>query len=115
MPRGRMWLGEEHDLILIERSRLTEPIVVEVDRPAAFRPRLVGFWRAGQFHVITRMVATRREHDAIYHRVLTDRGAFDLRHIRRMDPASLRLRRVWELCAEHEVVPIARRPSGRRL
>jgi hypothetical protein len=40
--------------------------------------------------------------------VLTDRGAFDLRYIRRMDPVTLRARRRWELCAELEAISVAR-------
>jgi hypothetical protein len=96
--------------LFIERSRVTEPITVELDRPQAFRPRLVGFWRGTEFHQVTRVVATRREHDATYHRVVTDRGVFELRHTRRMDPHSLRVRRVWEVCAQLDAVPIARLP-----
>jgi hypothetical protein len=87
-----------------------EPVVVEIDRPMAYRPRLVGFWRGTEFHLITRVVATRREHDAIYHRVVTDRGAFDLRCVRQMDPRTLRIWRAWQLCAELEAVPVARLP-----
>jgi len=96
------------ELLFIERAERADPVVVEVDRPLAFRPRLVGFWRAKDFYTITRIVAVRREHDVTYYRVLTDRGAFDLRHIRRMNPTTLRSRRVWEVCAELETVPIAR-------
>ena len=96
------------DLLFIERAERAEPIVIEVDRPLAFRPRLVGFWRGTEFHLITRVVAVRREHDVAYHRVLTDRGAFDLRYIRRMDPSTLKARRHWELCAELDAVPVAR-------
>jgi hypothetical protein len=98
------------DLIFIERARTLEPVVVEIDRPMAYRPRLVGFWRGTEFHLITRVVATRREHDAIYHRVVTDRGAFDLRCVRQMDPRTLRVRRAWQLCAELETIPVARLP-----
>jgi hypothetical protein len=98
------------DWLFIERSRVTEPVVVEVDRPLAYRPRVVGFWRGMDFHVVTRLVATRREHDATYYRVVTDRGAFDIRNIRRMDPRTLRIWRAWELCAELDAVPLARLP-----
>lgn len=96
------------DLLFIERAERADPIVIEVDRPLAFRPRLVGFWRGTEFHLITRVAAVRREHDVTYHRVLTDRGAFDLRYIRRMDPSTLKARRHWELCAELDAVPVAR-------
>jgi hypothetical protein len=97
-------------VLFVERARLGEPVVVELDRPQAFRPRLVGFWRATDFYLIKRVVTTRREHDAVYHRVVTDRGAFDLRYVRRMDSRALRTWRTWELCAELDMVPIARRP-----
>jgi hypothetical protein len=96
------------DLLFVQRAERADSIVVEIDRPQAFRPRLVGFWRDNEFYLITRMVATRREHDAIYHRVVTDHGAFDLRYIRRMHPLTLRPRRHWEVCAELDVIPIAR-------
>jgi hypothetical protein len=95
-------------LLLIERARVAEPVAVEVDRPLAHRPRVTGFWRGTEFHLVTRLIATRQEHDATYYRVLTSRGAFDLRNIRRMEPLTLRIRRVWELCAELDVVPVAR-------
>ena len=112
--RRRQPAGEARDfprgseLVFIERMEHDDPIVVEVDRPMAFRPRLVGFWRENEFYLITRVVTTRREHDVTYHRVLTDRGAFDLRYIRRMDPITLRARRHWELCAELEAISVAR-------
>jgi hypothetical protein len=95
-------------MVLIERARVAEPVAVEVDRPLAPRPRLTGFWRGREFHLVKRLIAVRHEHDAAYYRVLTSRGVFDLRNIRRMDPLTLRIRRVWELCAELEVVPVAR-------
>lgn len=110
-PRfGRRGAREEQpqDLLFIHRTARADPIAVEVDRPLAFRPRLVGFWRGEEFHLIARVVTVRREHDAIYHRVVTDRGAYDLRYVRRMDPLTLRTRRVWELCAELDTVPVAR-------
>ncbi|MBI3998460.1 MAG: hypothetical protein HY355_05450 [Armatimonadetes bacterium] len=106
--RRRPEAARPHDLLFIQRAERSDPIAVEVDRPLAFHPRLVGFWRGAEFHQITRVVATRREHDAIYYRVLTDRGAFDLRCIRRMDPLTLRPRRVWEVCAELDAIPVAR-------
>jgi hypothetical protein len=89
---------------------MAEPIVVEIDRPMAYRPKVVGFWRGADFHLVVRTVATRREHDATYHRLVTDRGAFDIRNIRRMDPGTLQIWRAWELCAELDAVPLARRP-----
>lgn len=102
--------ADDYDVLLIERAVVTERVAIEVDRPLAFRPRLVGFWRGTEFHLITRVIATRREHDVTYHRVLTPQGGFDLCHVRRMDPLTLRPRHCWELCAELDVVPIARLP-----
>lgn len=98
------------EMLFVERAAVAEPIAVEFDRPLAFRPRLVGFWRGSEFHLIARVVATRREYDATYHRVLTDRGAFDLRSFRRADAVTLRSRRCWEVCAELDAIPLARRP-----
>ncbi len=100
----------DSDLLFIQRAAVSEPVAVEVDRPLAFRPRLMGFWRGTEFYRVIWVVATRLEYGATYHRVLTDRGAFDLRHIRLMDPMTLRPRRVWEVCAELDTVPIARLP-----
>lgn len=96
------------EMLFVERAACAEAIAVEMDRPLAFRPRVVGFWRGTEFYQVTRIVATRREHDATYHRVLTDRGAFDLRFVRRMDPVTLRSRRHWEVCAELDAIPVAR-------
>jgi hypothetical protein len=110
--QARQTGGSEHTLIiLVERRRLAEPVDVEIDRPLAYRPKVVGFWRGGvDFHLVWRVVETRREHDAVYYRLITNRGAFDLRHVRRMHPITLRARREWELCAEHDAVSIGRRP-----
>jgi hypothetical protein len=96
------------ELLFVERASRSEPIVVEVDRPQAFRPRLVGFWLGGQFYLILKVAATRREHDALYHRLVTDGGAFEIRRVRVMDRVSLRSAYRWELCAELDVIPIAR-------
>ena len=106
--KTRVRAKPQTDLLFLERAARSDQIVIEVDRPQAFRPRLVGFWLDGQFYLITRVAATRREHDAIYHRVVTDRGAFDLRCVRVMDPGTLRIRGRWELCAELDAMPIAR-------
>ncbi len=100
----------DQDLLFIQRATVSEPVAVEVDRPLAFRPRVMGFWRGIEFYRVIRVVATRLEYGVTYHRVLTDRGAFDIRHIRRMDPMTLRPRRIWEVCAELDTVPIARLP-----
>lgn len=108
--RGRLGAGPrgDTDLLLIHRADLGEPITVEVDRPLAFRPRLVGFWRGAEFYVIERVFATRREHGVTYHRVLTDRGAYDLRLSRSFDSLTMRPRHAWEVCAELDAVQVAR-------
>jgi hypothetical protein len=98
------------DLLFIHRAAVSEPVAVEVDRPLAFRPRLMGFWRGTEFYRVVRMIATRWEHGVTYYRVLTDRGAFDLHHAMRLDPLTLRPRRVWEVCAELDTIPVARLP-----
>ncbi len=98
------------DLLFIQRAATSDPVAVEVDRPQAFHPRLVGFWRGTEFYRVLRVVATRWEYGVTYYRVVTDRGAFDLRHVRRMDPLTLRARRTWEVCAELDTVPVARLP-----
>ncbi len=98
------------DLLFIQRAAVSEPVAVEVDRPLAFRPRLMGFWRGEEFYRVVRVVATRVEYGVTYHRVLTDRGAFELRHVRCMDPMTLRARRTWEVCAELDTIPVARLP-----
>jgi hypothetical protein len=100
--------AERDDLVFIARAEHHDPVVVELDRPMAFRPRPVGFWWQQEFYRITRIITTRREHDVTYHRVVTDRGAFDLCYIRRMDPITLRARRRWELWAELDAIPVAR-------
>ena len=108
--RGKLAAYGDADLLFIQRAAVSEPVAVEVDRPLAFRPRLMGFWRGMEFYRVIRVVATRLEYGVTYHRLLTDRGAFDLRHIRRMDPMTLRPRRIWEVCAELDTVPVARLP-----
>ena len=110
---ARVVRSDQPLIILVERRRLAEPVDVEIDRPLAYRPKVVGFWRGGaEFHLVRRVIQTRREHDAIYYRLITNRGAFDLRHVRRMHPITLRARREWELCAELDAVPIGRRPQS---
>ncbi len=108
--RQRTGTAPPPEMLFIGRAVVADPIAVEVDRPLAFRPRLVGFWRDNQFYLIERVVATRREYDATYHRVLTDRGAFDLRSVRRAEAVTLRSRHCWEVCAELDAIPLARLP-----
>jgi hypothetical protein len=91
-------------LLFVERAVVSEPVAVEVDRPGAFRPRLTGFWRDGEFHRILKIVETRYEHGMVYARVVTDRGCMDLRRRHQSDPRTLRARRGWELCAVLDAV-----------
>ncbi len=100
--------GPVADVIFVERRALAEPVVVELAPGAGLRP--AGFWRGREFYSVVRTVAVRREHEATYYRVVTDRGAFDLRRVRRMHPLTLRTHRTWELCAELEMVSVARLP-----
>ncbi|MDR7556082.1 MAG: hypothetical protein QN157_10800 [Armatimonadota bacterium] len=95
-------------MIFVERTALAEPVVVELAPGAGMRP--AGFWRDREFYTVVRTMAVRREHEAVYYRVVTDRGAFELRRVRRMHPLTLRTHRAWELCAELEMVPVARLP-----
>ncbi|MBI4277053.1 MAG: hypothetical protein HY660_01240 [Armatimonadetes bacterium] len=94
------------DPILFERAMVRRPIAVEVDRPEVLRPRLTGFWLAGEFHRVVRVLEVRRERGELFCRVLTDRGAFDLRRYYRTDPWSLRGTAAWEAYAELEAVEV---------
>lgn len=100
-------LREEPRLLFIERAALRDPIAVEVAAVPA-RHRLGGFWRGTDFYHIHRVVETRREHDAVYYRVITDRGCFDLRRYRQMEPWTLRLSVGWELTAELDAIEVTR-------
>lgn len=92
-------------LLLVQRAALREPVAVETAGP---RARPTGFWRAGEYYAVRRVLETRREYHAAYFRVVTDRGAFDLRRLRWLDPWTLRVRRTWELIAAHDVVEVRR-------
>jgi hypothetical protein len=100
-------IREEPRLLFIERTAVRDPVVVEVASGPA-RHRLSGFWRETDFYRVNRVVETRREHDAIYYRVITDRGCFDLRRYRRMEPWTLRLSVRWELTAELDAIEVTR-------
>ncbi len=91
-------------LLFVERAVVSEPVSVEVDRPAAFRPALTGFWRGGRFHKVLKIVETRYEHGETFLRIVTDRGCVDLRRWHRVDPRTLHSRREWEVCADLDAV-----------
>lgn len=99
-------------LLFIERAAVGDPITVEVDRPMALHPKVVGFWRDGEFTKVQKIVETRYEHGETYFRVVTDRGCFDLRRFRRPDPRTLHMRSEWELSAELDAVEMSWRESS---
>ena len=92
---------------IIERAPLRTAVVVEMARDGA-RGRPSGFWRGTEFYRVERIVETRREHDAIYYRVITDHGCFDLRRYRALEPWTLRPSVWWELTAELEAIEVKR-------
>ena len=95
-------------LLFVERAAVADPITVEVDRPMALHPKVAGFWRAGEFTRVQKIVETRYKHVETYLRVVSDRGCFDLRRYRQPDPRTLRTHAVWELCAELDAVELSR-------
>jgi hypothetical protein len=92
----------------VERAVVAEPITVEVDRSRAVRPRLTGYWRRGEFYRVHQVLAVRPEVGETYYRVLTDRGAAELRRYRRVDPRTLWSAVAWEVCADLDVVELPR-------
>lgn len=97
---------EDPRLLFVERAALRDAVAVERSGPGA--RGLAGFWRGSDFHQITRVAEVRREQDAVYYRVITDRGCFDLRRIQQMDPWTLRLQVTWELTAELDAIEVTR-------
>ena len=97
---------EDPPLLFVERAALQ--VAVAVERSGAGGRALAGFWRGGDFYHIRAIAAVRREQDAVYYRVITDRGCFDLRRIRQMDPWTLRLTVAWELTAELDAIEVSR-------
>jgi len=113
MPWPRSRAGAEPALpllLFLERTALSEPVAVELERPMAVHPRVTGFWRAGRFHRVVKIVETRYEYGEMYVRAVTDEGAVDLRRTRRRDPRTFRARTQWELCGELEAFEIPRSP-----
>jgi hypothetical protein len=95
----------EPRLLFIERAPLQVPVAPELARGRT-RGRLSGFWRGTDFYQVERIVETRREHDAVYYRVITDRGCFDVRRSRYLEPWTLRPSILWELIAELDAVEV---------
>ena len=98
---------EQPRLLFIEREALRAPVAAEVARDGA-RSRPSGFWWGTEFYRVERIVETRREHDAIYYRVITDRGCFDLRRYRSLEPWTLRPSVGWELTAALDAIEVKR-------
>ena len=94
-------------LLLIERRVVSEPVAVELETGGG-RPRPVGFWRGTTFHRVMRVLERRTEIGMAYMRVLTDRGAYDLRRVTTMDAWTWRSESRWELVAELTAIPLAR-------
>ena len=103
---------EQPSLLFIERAPLRVPVAAEMER-AGGRARIAGFWWGTDFYRVRRIVETRREHDALYYRVVTDRGSYDLRRYRDLEPWTLRPSVGWELTAELEAIEVVRRHYGR--
>ncbi|MDR7474632.1 MAG: hypothetical protein QN152_13635 [Armatimonadota bacterium] len=98
---------ETPHLLFVERAPLRAAVAVEVVRGSG-RGKPAGFWWGTEFYRIQRVVETRREYDAVYYRVVTDRGAFDLRRARRLEPWTLRPSVEWELTAQLEAIELQR-------
>ncbi len=98
---------ESPHLLFVERAPLRAAVAVELVRGGG-SGRPAGFWWGTEFYRVQRVVETRREYDAVYYRVVTDRGAFDLRRARRLEPWTLRPSVEWELTAELEAVEVRR-------
>lgn len=96
------------ELLFVEHAVVTDPVSVEVDRPAAVHPRVTGFWRNGEFVRVVKIVETRYEAGERFYRLVTDHGCFDLRRYRRSDPHSLRSSMAWEVCAELDAIEALR-------
>lgn len=105
----RTGIGLPH-LLFVERAVVADPVSVEVDRPLAVHPKVVGFWRTGAFCRVVKIVETRFEHGETFFRAVIDRGAVDLRRYHHVDPRTLRSIVVWEVCAELDAMEI-RRPG----
>lgn len=103
MDRAR----QQPRLLFVERAPLQVPVVTELSGNRG-RSRPAGFWREKAFYRVERIVDIRREHDAIYYRVITDRGCYDLRRYRQLEPWTLRPSVGWELTAELEAIEVKR-------
>jgi len=94
-------------LLFVERAAVRAPVAAEVARDGP-GGRVTGFWWGTDFYRVEQVVETRREYDAVYYRVVTDRGCYDLRRYRRMDRWTLRPSVGWELVAELEAIEVSR-------
>jgi hypothetical protein len=102
---------QHKELVLVERAFLGEPIAVEMEHPRGPHPKVMGFWMGKQYYTVQKVVESRREHGMYYMRVITDRGAFDLRRRWQMDPWTLRITPRWEVHATLDAIPVQRVPK----
>jgi hypothetical protein len=97
--------------ILIEQAVTEERVTVEPARgKPAWRPE--GFWRGSEFHRVVRLFGRRFERDAMWVRVLSERGqVFELRRTLEMDSWTWRSGWRWDLVAVIRLVSVRRLPS----
>jgi len=97
--------------ILIEEAVTDEPVTVE-PMPGKPASRPAGLWRGSEFHHVVRLFGRRFERDAMYVRLLSERGqVFELRRTLEMDPWTWRSRWRWDLVAIIRLVSVRRLPS----
>ncbi|MDR5695594.1 MAG: hypothetical protein QN198_09890 [Armatimonadota bacterium] len=102
---------QHREFVLVERTFLDQPIAIELERPGVPHSKVLGFWMDRKYYAIQKVVESRREHGEYYLRVITDRGAFDLRRRWQMDPWTLRLMPRWEVHAALDAIPVRRVPK----
>ena len=97
--------------ILLEEAVTDEAVTVE-PMPGKPASRPGGFWRGSEFHRVVRVFGRRFERDAMYVRVLGERGqVFELRRTLEMDAWTWRSRWRWDLVAIIRLVSVRRLPS----
>lgn len=97
--------------ILLEEAVTDEAVTVE-PMPGKPASRPAGFWRGSEFHRVLRVFGRRFERDAMYVRVLGERGqVFELRRTLEMDAWTWQSRWRWDLVAIIRLVSVRRLPS----
>lgn len=99
------------ELVLVEKALLGQPIAVELERPRDVHSKVLGFWMDRQYYPVQKVVESRWEHGEYYVRVITDRGAFDLRRRWEMDPWTLRITPRWDVHAALDAIQVQRVPK----